>query len=1149
MKILVLIILTFSFTSLITINAQTTILSEDFESGSLPAGWTRTQAAGSDGWLFGTNLSSTYWSIPSHTTYAASNDDNCDCNMSVDYLITPALDLTTYNAVVLNFEAFFDGAYGSSAYVRVSTDGGSTWDLVKTLQENDSWQTVIVNLTYYAGQSNIKIGFHHNDNGNWASGFAIDNVLLNVPLAKDAALLSINTNNYVVVGNIDVTGTIMNQGADTINSIDVNWSVDGGIPNTHNLSGLNIAVTETYDFTHSDSLNLLNSGTYNLAVWLSNVNGGMDGNPSNDSLFLIINVLGKVAQRLVLIEHFTNASCAPCAAQNPALAALMSIGNNSETIAHIAYHTSWPGTDPMYSFNTTESNARVNFYNVGGVPDAYVAGNQFNGSPASITQEHIDNEYERLGLFNIAGIVNYESTQLSIDILLESLTNFTSGSIKAYVVLIEHVTYVTPPGSNGETDFPDVMRKMFPNANGTNIGNPNQGDLQNLTFNYTVPGTIDIDNSKIIVFIQNNNDFEVYMTGLLLINDTTCSLFTTFTTDTSGNYSSATVNAYYGTPPYTYLWSNDSTTQNIDSLLPGTYIVTVTDSLGCSVIDSVKITISTNISGTNILCNGNCNGAADLTVACGTIPYSYLWSGGQTTEDLTNLCAGIYCVTVTDANLCTATDCIIITGPAPLTANISGTNVLCNGGADGNADLTVTGGTMPYSYSWSTAETTEDISGLSPGIYYVTVTDFNLCTTSSSVTITQPDTLISSITDTTHLLCYDVCIGSATVTPVGGTPPYTYYWYINDSIFINVDSVATNLCEGNHSVIIIDNHSCASSELFFTITYLSNLTTASTIDSATCSSITDDGAICPGAYGGIPPYSYIWSNDSITQCLEDIEAGEYSVTITDSLGCEIERTFTVPHKIEVYAFASSDDTICLGETVQLEGTGYWENISTGQIFEINYFEWNSPPEIIDSTVKIIFVTPDTTTIYYFTAWDDTQVCYDIDAVTIEVYPLLLLTLDSTDATCISCNDGSIDLTVTGGILPYTYLWSNGDTTEDPDSLLPGVYTVTVANACGMDSDSVEVGYLSSINEIADNSEINIYPNPTNGFLYITYAKNIVPKYIRIYNVIGEMVVSIENPKTSGINTIDMSVLTEGTYIIRILIPSIGIITKKVILVK
>ncbi|GAI22439.1 unnamed protein product, partial [marine sediment metagenome] len=149
---------------------------------------------------------------------------------------------------------------------------------------------------------------------------------------------------------------------------------------------------------------------------------------------------------------------------------------------------------------------------------------------------------------------------------------------------------------------------------------------------------------------------------------------------------------------------------------------------------------------------------------------------------------------------------------------------------------------------------------------------------------------------------------------------------------------------------------------------------------------------------------------------------------------------------------------------------------------------------------------------------------------------LLLTLDTTSATCISCNDGSIDLTVTDGTPPYTYLWSNDSITQDLVSLLPGVYSVTVtdANLCEA-IDSIEVGYLSSINEIADNSEINIYPNPTDGFLYITYAKNIVPKYIRIYNIIGEMVVSIDNPKTSGINTIDMSGYAEGTYIVKILI--------------
>ncbi|GAI56071.1 unnamed protein product, partial [marine sediment metagenome] len=147
---------------------------------------------------------------------------------------------------------------------------------------------------------------------------------------------------------------------------------------------------------------------------------------------------------------------------------------------------------------------------------------------------------------------------------------------------------------------------------------------------------------------------------------------------------------------------------------------------GCASSASVTITepaiLTANIIGTNVDCNGDCNGAADLTVTGGTTPYSYIWSSTETTEDLSNICAGIYCVTVTDENLCTATACITITEPAsPLSAIITGTNLNCNGDSSGVVDLTVSGGTLPYSYLWSGGDTIDDLTNIPAGSYCVTI--------------------------------------------------------------------------------------------------------------------------------------------------------------------------------------------------------------------------------------------------------------------------------------------------------------------------------------------------------------------------------------------------------------------------------------------
>ena len=297
------------------LNAQTVILSENFQSASgstPPTGWTRTQATGSNGWKFGTSLGSQYWVVPAHTVYAASNDDDCNCDMSQDFLISPVLNLTSYSSVILTFQAFFTGEYSSTAYVKVSTNGGTSWTTASTLSPSGLWQSVSVNLTAYAGQSNVKIAFYHNDNADWASGFAIDDVSIIQPMDYDLAMLEISTNEFQQVGSFDVTGVIQNNGGQTINTADLNWQIDGGAVNTYNASSLNITPTSTKAFTHNIQATLGVIGTYQLKVWVSNPNGNADMLNTNDTLSKTINTLSTIPTKKVVIEEATGAWCGYC---------------------------------------------------------------------------------------------------------------------------------------------------------------------------------------------------------------------------------------------------------------------------------------------------------------------------------------------------------------------------------------------------------------------------------------------------------------------------------------------------------------------------------------------------------------------------------------------------------------------------------------------------------------------------------------------------------------------------------------------------------------------------------------------------------------------------------------------------------------------
>jgi hypothetical protein len=199
----------------------------------------------------------------------------------------------------------------------------------------------------------------------------------------------------------------------------------------------------------------------------------------------------------------------------------------------------------------------------------------------------------------------------------------------------------------------------------------------------------------------------------------------------------ATVTPSGGTAPYTYAWSNGATSQTANNLSSGIYTVTVTDANGCT--DQMSVTINqpqsslvTTATQVNVLCYGNPSGSIDVNVNGGTAPYVYSWSNGSTAQDITNLAGGSYTVTVTDVLGCTASTSVTITEPTALSLTTTSTDELL--GADGTATVNVSGGTAPYTYSWTPGgESTPSISGLVAGLYMVTVTDANGC----SVTVEE----------------------------------------------------------------------------------------------------------------------------------------------------------------------------------------------------------------------------------------------------------------------------------------------------------------------------------------------------------------------------------------------------------------------------
>ncbi|MEO5641696.1 MAG: SprB repeat-containing protein [Bacteroidia bacterium] len=306
-----------------------------------------------------------------------------------------------------------------------------------------------------------------------------------------------------------------------------------------------------------------------------------------------------------------------------------------------------------------------------------------------------------------------------------------------------------------------------------------------------------------------------------------------------------------GTMPYSFSWSNSATAQNISGISVGTYSVSITDNQGCTQTASATITeppvLNVSATSTNVNCNGGTNGTANLNVTGGTFPYSYFWNNAATTQNLTNLIAGSYSVTITDNNGCLQNTSVTITEPAGMNVTVTSMDVNCNGGNNGSANLNVTGGTFPYSFSWSNTAITQNISNVAAGTYSVIITDNAGCSQTSSVTITAPSA-VTVAASSTNVNCSGGSNGTASLTVNGGVSPYSYSWS-NSATTQNISA----LTAGTYTVLITDNNGCTQTSSV-TITAPSAVTVAASSTNVNCNG-GGNGTASLTVNGGVSPYS------------------------------------------------------------------------------------------------------------------------------------------------------------------------------------------------------------------------------------------------------------------------------------------------------
>jgi len=624
-------------------------------------------------------------------------------------------------------------------------------------------------------------------------------------------------------------------------------------------------------------------------------------------------------------------------------------------------------------------------------------------------------------------------------------------SIGTYTVTVTDARGCTVTGTASITQPP--VLSITPSSVSANCGQPNgsasvsgSGGFAPYTWNWsngqTGPNATGLAAGTYTVTITDIN--MCTLTAPVTVGNIAgpTALISTFTNVScfGGNNGNATVSISGGTPPFTYLWSNGQTTPTASNLVAGIYSVVATDALGCSAAANITITQPTllvaNAVSTNPLCFGSANGTATASAVGGTAPYAYSWTtpGNPTTPTLTGLVAGTYSVTITDALGCIQNASVTLTNPPTLSTSVAVTPVTCNAACNGTATATTTNGTAPYTYAWNnpTAQTTATATGLCAGSFTVNVTDANGCPSQAVAIISQPTPLTSNIFATGNLTCFGVCTGFAQITASGGSAPYSYNWMPGGLTTPTI----TNLCAGTYTCTVTDANGCTSTSVT-TITQPSQLVASITGNDITCAG-SCDGSGNISFIGGTPPYSFLWMPSVQTVYNPaNLCVGNHVATITDANGCAVTDSITI---IEAYTPLVVTTSTLNSNCGQANGEAC--ATTSGGLAPYTY-AWNDFAVTQQSCATNLLGGA------YLVEVTDANGCMITQVANVNdiAAPDVVVT-SQTDLLCYGNTNGQATTNITGGAPPYSVLWSGGQTTANPNNLLPGLNLITVTDAAG-----------------------------------------------------------------------------------------------------
>ena len=545
-------------------------------------------------------------------------------------------------------------------------------------------------------------------------------------------------------------------------------------------------------------------------------------------------------------------------------------------------------------------------------------------------------------------------------------------------------------------------------------------------------------------------------------------------------------------PNVTYLWAGQNFSSNLQNPATdtaGTYALIVTgNGNGCTssaVATVVKNTVApfdSIVKPGNLNCN-NSSLQLNGTPSSQGPSFDYLWtakngghivSGDTTLTPVVDSIGKYFLLVINTDNGCTALDSVVVLQSPLVTAAITAfSNVSCNGGSNGSATASGGGGNGIFTFNWSNGDTSAITTGLTAGTYIVSVTDGENCTASASVVISQPSLLVANASATGET-ANNANNGTATANPTGGTAGYTYNWSNGGTT-----QMITNLAPGSYTVNIADANGCTAVQTVTVNAFGCALQAAANSTNVTCNGA-NNGTASVTLTGAANPVSYAWSNGASTQNVNNLAPGTYTVNILDGNNCPAVLSISIAEPP-----ALSANTSATGVTANGANDGTATANPTGGTPTYSYLWSNS-----ETTQTIAGLAPGTYTVVV----TDGNGCTSQQTVNVVAFNCALsATISSANVLCFGGNDAQATVAISGGSLPYTYLWSNGASTQTTTNLSVGTYTVSATDVAGCSIvQSITITQPTAVVATVLSVQNVICPQDLNGGASVTSSGGIPP---------------------------------------------------------